>query len=510
MFFKVVKNTTIVGLGTFISRLLGFLRDVLIANYFGTSYLLEAFIVAFKIPNLMRSLLGEGFSDSVAVPVLSGYHRDKKELFSIANNLFLILAAVTFLISLGGMLSSRYLIVIVAPGFTRDPVQFSMAVSFLRVTFLYLFLIGLATTLKALLYALKKFFLPAFSPCFLNISLIVGVIFFRSMLGDFVLVISVLIAGGLDLFLSLLYLRRYGFGLKIDYRKAVGDSVVVKMIKLFLPRIWSVIVYQINVIIDTIFASLSWIVGQGAMAAVYYANRVIQFPFALVALSISRVAIVDFYRFHKDGNREDFKRLLVFSLRNIIFFIVPASIFLLFVHRSLLRMLFFRGEFGEYSLSLTSSALFFYSFGLIFFCGSNIFVNAFCSLQKPLFPAKAATVSLIVNTGLNALFIYPLGVGGIALSSSIASLVNFSLLYRRLEKEVGPIRWPRASGEIAKLIVIGVILGFIGRGILNWNMPALGKIFTTFFVISGLFFVLTLIFRLRQATVVTDKIRDKL
>ena len=165
------------------------------------------------------------------------------------------------------------------------------------------------------------------------------------------------------------------------------------MKRLFVPRIWSGIVYHLNVFIDTVFASLSWIVGEGALAAIYYANRIIQFPLALIAVSLARVVIVDMADFHHAQEPDAFKRVFVFALQNILFFIIPISLVFLCVPYEILDVLFGRGEFGPESLAITSPVLFYYAWGLLFFCLARLFIHAFYSLQDTSTPARIATYS---------------------------------------------------------------------------------------------------------------------
>ena len=179
MFNRLAKNTTILGLGTLFSRILGLLRDVLIAKYFGTSGILEVFIVAFRAPNLLRSIFGEGFSDSVATPALSVYSKDKKRLFKISNHLIIIFVLLLTVVTLLGVISSRYIVTLIAPGFISNASKFGIAVSFMKITFPYIFFIGLASNFMAILYAVKRFVGPAIVPSLLNISFILGILFFR-------------------------------------------------------------------------------------------------------------------------------------------------------------------------------------------------------------------------------------------------------------------------------------------------------------------------------------------
>lgn len=511
MFKKIIKNTTILSTGTLFSRLLGFIRDVLIAKFFGTGVLLEAFIVAFRLPNLFRGLLGEGFSDSVAVPLLADYSKDKSKLFIIGNHLFLVFSVILSLFTISGIICSKYLVMAIAPGFLTQPDKFHLAVFFTKITFFYLFLIGLTANLQSLLYSLKKFLIPAFSPSLLNLSFIIGILFFVSSFKNYVLIISVLMAGVLQFLLHFFYIRRKGFRLKFDFKNAFQDKVVKKMFKLFLPRIWSAAVYNFNVFVDTILSSLTHIVGEGALAAIYYSNRLIQLPLALIGISISRVATVDLAKFSCEGNWDDFKRLFVFSMQNIFFFTIPITFIFLFLPDGLLDVLFKRGEFNQHSLEITSSALFFYSFGLLFFCMIKVLVHTFYSLKDTITPARTSFFSLLINIILSSLFMFPLGIGGIALGSSLASVFNFFFLYKLLVNKIGKIDWQDTFGEVFKIVVISLLLGVISRSL--WENLVFSKYVKIFIVLLtdfAIFLIGAVGFKLKQINYIKKMVKEKI
>ena len=473
MFKKFIKNTSILSLGTFVSRVLGFIRDILVANIFGTSAVLEAFVVAFRLPNLFRSIFAEGIGDSVATPVLSEYQKEKKELFRIGSNLLSLFIAAVLIFTVLGIIFSKYLVMLIAPGFIAQPDKFQLAVSFTRITFIYLFLIGISINSSSILYSLKKFLIPAINPAFLNIAFIIGLLLLSGVFKTYILVGCVVAGGLLQLVFPFISLKRAGFRFHFDLKGALKDKAIKRMLKLFPARIWSSITYHLSVIVDTIFSSLTHIVGEGALAAVWYANRLVQFPLALIVLPISRVAIVDLSYYHKEGNIEDFKKLFVFSFQNIIFFIVPVSVIFLFLSQGLIDVIFKRGEFSFYSLKITSSVLFFYSFGLFFFCTIKLLVNAFYSLKDTITPAKTTTISLVLNIILSAILIFPLKIGGVALGSSLAAIFNSFLLYRYLLRRLGPIDWEDTKSQFIKVLFLSLITAVVAW--LLWNNIMLNK-----------------------------------
>lgn len=460
---RLIKDTYLVSTGIFISRIFGFIREMLIAYAFGTSAVLEAFLVAFRLPNSFRNVFAEGFSDSVATPVLSEHNKNPRKLFSLSNHLFSVTSIVLFGFSVAAIVSARYLVTLMAPGFVADNFKFNLAVSFARITFVYLFLIGLTSNMTAVLYSLKKFFVAAVNPVFLNLTFIVGVLFFRPLFQNYVLVACVVAAGIVQLIFPLISLRKSGFVFHFNPRAAFRDPDMIRMYKLFVARLWSSAVYHLNVFIDTIFASLSTIVGQGALAALYYAERIIQFPFALIAIAVSRVALVDLSSFHQEGNLDEFKKLFVFSFQNIIFFIVPLNIIFICIPDVIINIAYVRGAFGSDSAQMTSSAFFFYGVGLFFICAVKLLINTFYSLKDTVTPAKTASLSLLVNIALNTSLMFPLKIGGITLATSLASAVNFFLLFRTLHKRIGNIDWQDTGLQFRKVLLLSLIAGFSAR-----------------------------------------------
>lgn len=470
MFKKIIKHTSIMTTGTFVSRVLGFIRDILMAKFFGTSDVFEAFLVSFRLPNIFRSIFAEGFTDSVATPVLSEYHSEKEKIFETGQRLICIFSIVLCVFTLLGIVFSKQLVMLTAPGYISNPYKFNLAVSFTRITFFYLLLIGLSSVMISILYSLKKFIVPAYNPVFLNLTFIPGILFFSSYFKNYILVACVIVAGILEVLFPLVALKKQGFVFKFKIKEAIADPVLKRMLKLFVPRIWSSIVYQLNVFIDTIFASFAQITGVGALAAINYANRLIQLPFALIVLSITPVVVVDFSKYHKDGNMEDFKKLLVFSFQNIIFFVVPVSIIFLFLPQAIIDVLFKRGEFGVSSLEITSSALFYYSFGIFFFCINRLMVTSFYALKDTRTPAKAATIALLVNVVFSAILMFPLKIGGVALATSISSMVSFILLYRYLIKRIGRIDWGNTKEQAVKVFFLSILVA-LAASLLWSNMP---------------------------------------
>lgn len=441
---SILRSASIISLVTFCSRVLGFIRDIVIAALFGTGMISEAFFVAFRIPNLLRDLVGEGAANSAFVPVFCQYwaKEEKRDFWNLAGSAFWIILIILAGLSLFGILFSRSLVTLIAPGFLKDPQKFLLTTQLTRILFPYLLLIGLTAYAMGLLHTFKSFAAPAFSPCLLNICMIISMLIACRFMPNpiFGLALGVLFGGIVQVGIQVPSLLKRGFRprfLKINFR--VLHPGIKKIGRLLIPRIFGTAVHQLNVLVDTIIASLAFIVGQGAVAAIYYANRIVQFPLAIFGIALSSAILPTLSMQAAANDIESLKLTLRLSLRTIYFLMLPAGIGLIVLAQPLIKILFQRGSFDYYSAQITSSALFFYAFGLLFFGGIKILVAGFYALQDTRTPVVIASLALLVNLILNIILMFPLKVGGLALASSLSAGFNFSLLYLSLTKKVGRI-----------------------------------------------------------------------
>jgi len=454
----IIKSAGIIGFGTVISRMLGFVRDIIIARYFGTARYAEAFVVAFRIPNMLRDLIGEGATNAAFVPVLSEYLVKKKEEFwELANVILNLLLIALSAITIMGVLASPLIVRLIAPGFLDDPEKFAITVKLTRLMFPYILLIGLAAYTMGVLNSLKHFSAPAFGPCFLNIAIIIcAMIWGESVMG---LASGVLIGGLLQLAIQIPVLYRKGF--KFSFTKKLNHPAANKIGILLLPRILGSCVYQVNLFVNTILASLSGIVGAGGVAALYYANRIFQFPLAIFGIAIAQAVLPTMSREALEKEPDKLKYTLSFSLRVINFIIIPASIGLIMLAVPMTRVLFERGKFDQDSTRITANALAFYSIGLFSYSGIKILVSCFYSLKDTLTPVKIAGASLLLNIVLNIVLMFPLKIGGLALSASISGIFNFFALFYMLRKKIGPLEGYKISGSFLKVLMAGLVMAAI-------------------------------------------------
>jgi len=302
--------------------------------------------------------------------------------------------------------------------------------------FPYLILIALTAFQAGILYSLNSFFTPAFGPCLLNLAMILSawVACLFSWPLAYVISLGVLIGGIWQFWAQWIALRRRGVYWK--WPISLNHEGAKQIGMLLLPRLWGSTVYQLNVFVDTFCASLAVIVGAGGIAAIYYANRMIQLPLGVFGYALSSVALPSLSKLAQENDMVHFKSTLYFALRNLMLILVPTAIGMMIFSNWIIHIVFQRGAFDAYSTQVTSQVMFYAAVGLPFFGASRILASAFYALHDTKTPVKAATACLVINVVLNAALMFPLKIGGIALASSIASAVNCLLLWNGLRKKI--------------------------------------------------------------------------
>ncbi|MGB2705617.1 MAG: murein biosynthesis integral membrane protein MurJ [Candidatus Omnitrophota bacterium] len=462
---RLIKSTGLIGLATFASRILGFARDILIANFFGTTVFAEAFVVSFRIPNLLRDLVGEGAANAAFVPVLTEYYtkRSREEFWDLARNLLYVLFIVLFVISLCGILLAPLIVRLIAPGFIGDAQKLAITVNLTRIMFPFILLIGLVAYGMGVLNSLNHFAVPALGPVLLNISMIAFLVYVCPKIGVRGLALAVLVGGALQVVSIGYMLRRKGLRfwkpLSTQWKGVLFHPAIKRIWKLLVPRFFGSAVYQLSVIVDNIFSTFTWIVGVGAPAALWYSYRLFHLPLAIFGISLATVALPRMSREVAQKNITALKETISFSMRSVFLVLIPAGIGLATLGGPIIRILFERGEFTQYSSAITNNALFFYSFGLFACGGIKILVNAFFSLGDTRTPVKTAAVAFFINLVLNFMLMWPLKIGGLALATSIAATSNFVMLYVLLTRKIGPLGTPRILGSFIRILIAGLLMG---------------------------------------------------
>ncbi len=436
---KITKAASVIGAGTLLSRILGFVRDMVIANFFGAGMAADAFFVAFRLPNLWRRLVGEGSMTISFVPVYTEYltqrsEEDSRELTHIAFTLGGILLA---LLTLLGVVFSPLLIRVIAPGWFVDaPEKFQLTVVLNRIIFPYIFFMGLFALAMGILNSRRHFFAPSLAPIFLNISIILSVLLLVSHLKPPVLALAIgVLAGGVfQFFFQIPFLSRRGitFRFNFDFR----HPAIQRIGRLMVPGLIGTAVYQLNVFIDTIYASF---LPGGSVSYLYFADRLMEFPLGIFAVAIGIAALPSLSELASRGRKEELSETVSFAFRLVSFISVPALVGLIALKTPIINLLFQRGVFDQHATQMTARALLCYSVGLWAIAGVRTVVPAFYALQDTWTPLKIGLICLGANVILNALLIFPLKHAGLALATSLSSFLNLFLLSRRLREALGKI-----------------------------------------------------------------------
>ncbi len=468
---RVVRAAGVVGMATMLSRVFGFLRDMIVAGLFGAGLTTDAFFVAFRIPNLLRRLLAEGSLTVSFVPVFTEYlkNRTREEALELADIAFTALSILLVAVSLLGVLFSPLIVTVMAPGFVKTPAQYDLAVFLTRMMFPYILLISLVALCMGILNSLRHFAAPALSPVVLNLAMILAALTLRGLFREPItaLAVGVMAGGVLQLAMQWPFLVRMGVRLKPNFR--FRHPGVRRIGSLMLPAAFGAAIYQINIFIGTILASL---LPTGSVSYLYYADRIVELPLGVFAIAVGTATLPSFSEQVAQGRFEELKKTIAFSLRIILFITIPATVALIALRIPIISVLFQRGEFGIQSTLLTSQALLCYAVGLWAFSVIRIIVSAFYSLQDTRSPMKAAIVALIVNVGFSVVLMFPLKHGGLALATSIATAVNVGMLWVILRRRIGKLldrEFYRSFGRtsLASLVMWGVIL-LIGL-LYPWN-----------------------------------------
>lgn len=456
---KLIKSTGIIGSATITSRVLGFLRDILIAARFGTGIFADAFFVAFRLPNMLRDMVGEGAMNAAIVPVLTEYShtRSKEEYWEVARVILNLMLTVLVILSVIGVVFAPLLVRIIAPGFLKDPEKFRTTVVLTRLVFPYILLLGMVAYSKGVLNSLHYFTTPAFAPVVLNATMIVMLLVLCPVIGIKGLIAGVLLGGLFEVLIQIKPLKERGLRLKKGFKLA--HPIAKRIGKLLLPRAIGTAVYQLSVLIDTVLASLAWIVGAGGVAALYYSNRLVQLPLAVFGISLATAALPKMTKEVALKDMGKLKNTISFSLRTVFTVMIPSSVGLMVLARPIVRILFQRGEFTSYSTAITTSALFFYSFGLLAYAGIKILVSTYYSMGDTRTPVKTASVALVINLILNLILMWPLKVGGLALATSIAATTNFVVLYIILTSRIGDLGTRRILSSLVRIFASSIIMG---------------------------------------------------
>lgn len=471
---RVARAAGVVGLATMLSRVFGFIRDVVVARYFGAGFATDAFFVAFRIPNLLRRLFAEGSLTIAFVPVFTEYlkTRSREDAFELARVAFTLLSAVLVVVSIAGVLLSPAVVTLMAPGFRASPDKYALTVLLTRIMFPYIFFIALVALCMGILNSLRHFATPALSPVILNLCMIAAALTLRDFFAEPIvaLAVGVMVGGLLQLAVQLPVLFRLGVSLRPDFR--FGHGGVRRIGVLMLPAAFGAAVYQINIFISTLLASF---LPEGSVSFLYYADRIVELPLGIFGIAIGTAALPSFSDQVARGHYDEMKRTISFSLRLMLFITIPAMIGIVVLQQPIISVLFQRGEFDARSSVLTAQALFWYAAGLWAFSTIRVVVAAFYALQDTKTPVRIAVVALVVNTVCSAALMFPMKHNGLALATSIASAVNVLTLGWLLRRRIGEFLDAAFWSSVARVAAASAVMGtavVLTTHAMGWDVAA--------------------------------------
>ena len=453
---KLFKSAAIVSMMTFLSRILGFVRDIVIARLFGAGLGADVFFVAFKIPNFLRRLFAEGAFSQAFIPVLTEYsHRGDKDLKQLIANTSGTLALILFIITVLGVIAAPLLIMVFAPGFADDPHKIGLAGDLLKITFPYLFFISLTALAGSILNSFGKFAAPAFTPVFLNISLIACAIYLSPHLTEPVTALAwgVFIGGVVQLAFQIPFLIKIGQLPKPKW--GWQDSGVQKILTLMIPAMFGVSVAQINLLLDTLLASF---LVTGSISWLYYSDRLVEFPLGVFGIALATVILPGLSRKHAAKSTVEFSNMIDWALRWVLIIATPAAIGLFYLAEPLLTTLFQYGAFTPQDAHNASLSLMAYSLGLLPFIFIKVLAPGYFARQDTKTPVKIGIIAMVVNMVLNIILMMHYAHVGLALATAISAALNALLLYIGLRKR-GVYHPNKGWGMFAvKLIVPNIAL----------------------------------------------------
>ncbi len=458
---RIATAAGVMSAATLISRILGFVKDMILARLFGATGVSDTFFVAFRIPNLLRELFAEGSMSSAFIPVLTQVRERDGEVAAarLVRVTFTFLLVVVGAICLVGVLFTPQIVTLIAPGFLADPEKFSLTVLLTRVMFPFLLFISLAALVMGALNTRRVFFVPALAPAVLNMVTIAVVLTFVGVIRPPIAAVAVGVAlGGLAQF-AFQVPAFYRQGYRLSPSLAFRDPALRRMALLLLPATLGMAVAQVNIFVSNILASY---LPQGSITYLYYSMRLVQFPIGIFGVAMGMAVLPALSEHAARGEtgrlREDFS----YALRLLLFITVPAMAGLIALRGPIVNVLFLRGRFDEVAAAGTAQALLFYAFGIWAVVGVRVVTATFYALQDTRTPVKVGVGTVLVNLALSAALMGPLAHAGLALANTCASTVNFAVLFLLLRRRLGRLEAGRIARSFARTAFAAALMGLVG------------------------------------------------
>lgn len=490
---KLIQSTAVTGGMTLVSRITGLARDVVFAGLIGAGagVAADAFYVAFRIPNFLRRIFGEGAFSQAFVPVFTEYktRATPEEARAFVDHMTGVLGVILFVVTLVGVLAAPVLVMVLAPGFLDEPHKYDLTVQMLRIMFPYLLFISFVAMAAGILNTYGKFGAAAFTPVLLNLCLIGAAVWLAPRMAEPVMALAwgVFLAGAVQLVFQWPFLRAIRMAPRPRLKPA--HDGVGRVFKLMLPAIFGVSVSQLNLLVNTLLASF---LVTGSVSWLYYSDRLMEFPLGVFGIALATVILPSLSHKHATNSHEEFSHLLDWALRWVVLVGLPASVALVVLAGPMLATLFHFGAFNANDVRMSASALMAFSLGLLGFLLVKVLAPGFYARQDTKTPVRIGIVAMLANIVLSLVLVYPLKHVGLALAISLAAFLNAALLYRWLRKHnvyrplpgwgIFLLRVTIASGAMGALLAWGV--GDLG----NWLAASVSErvIQLTLWVVAGL------------------------
>ncbi len=524
------KSAGLVSLAVMCSRLLGLVREQVFAALFGASAGMDAFIAAFRAPNLLRDLFAEGALSTAFITTFSEKITTggDQEAWRLANKVATLTAVFMSAVTLLGIALAPQLMHVLAAGFADDPWKMDTAILLTRIMFPFIALVSLAALVMGMLNAKNVFGMPAMASTFFNIGSIIGGVTLGWFLdpafgtthygtGSLIgLAIGTLIGGTMQLVVQFPALRRVGFHFRPDF--AWRDPGVRRILLLMGPAVIAASAVQVNVMVNGNFASH---LGDGAVSWLNYAFRLMQLPIGIFGVAIGTVTLPVISRSAAAGNTAEFRSILAKGMRLAFVLTIPSTIGLMVLARPIIGLIYERRKFTALDTLHAAEALQFYAVGLCAYAGIKVLAPAFYALGKRNTPMLVSFLSIAVNYGLNQWFTFHLGWGhrGLAFSTGLVALTNFALLYALMHRHVQRLETRQMAATLAKLTVAGAALGAVCWAAMRWALPAAAHavlvvkaaaLFTTIGVAGAAFFAVAFLLRIEELDDVAALAKRKL
>ena len=462
---KIAKAAGVVGLATLGSRIMGYIRDMVMSWAFGTGLAADAFYVAYRIPNLLRELLAEGSMSAAFIPVFTETltKESRESAHDLANAVFARLLIILVVLTGLGILFAPYIVKIVAWGwaYKAEHDKYVLAVMLTRIMSPYLLFIGLTALAMGMLNSLRSFLMPALSPIMLNVMTVSAAALSVRFMTEPIMGVAIgIVLGGMCQFLMQVPVLKKQ-SMMVRFQLDTTHPGVNRIGRLVLPVIVSSSANQFNILIGTIFASF---LTTGSISYLFYGMRFIHFPLGIFGIAIATAVLPTMAAQAARREIEEFRETLSLGLRLVFFIMFPAMAGIITLHVPIVSLLLEHGQFDRLSTQGTATALLYYAVGLWAFAGVRIVVQAFYALQDTKTPVVIAIIAILFNILLSFIFVTwtSLAHGGLALAISLAATLNISLLTWQLRKKIGRMDGGRIMKSLIKIIPASIAMGVIG------------------------------------------------